>query len=787
MKKSRGRRTVGEGAEQPQRISTAGEGRGNGREAFPVEPRAAEPRAPAPTSRGRIAELKSELGETRAYLQSIIEDHQRTSEALLSANEELATSNEELQTLNEELQTAKEELETTNQELSTANEQLQAGNSELASVNSDLVNILGSVDVAIVIVDANRRIRRFTPQAGPLLSLLPSDVGRPLDDINPTLVIEDLDRKIAGVIDAVAHHEEEVQARDGRWYRLQVRPYTTVDKRVDGAILSVIDIDVLKRASAAAEWGRDYARAIVEAVQTPLLVLDDTFTISSANEAFEERFGLSLPAIETRRLQEIMNRAWDLDELRAALSGIVERNVRFQNLELECEVPRLGRRTLSFSGRSVPTPGQGRPILLAVEDITERQRGQVERERMLRETEAAKASAEEANRSKDLFLATLSHELRTPLTSLILHAQLIRRGKMDGAALQKAAESIERASKAQAQLIEDLLDISRIVTGKLKMEMQEVGLAAVVRAAIETVRPIAMEKQITLDVGLDESLELASGDSMRLQQAVWNLLTNAIKFTPVRGRVRVTLDAAGGWGRIRVSDTGIGIEPAFLPVIFKRFSQEDRGDTRSHGGLGLGLPIMRYVVESHGGSVQAESAGKGQGSTFTILLPIIDRQAVAASRSRRSIAEGETTEVKIEEMRVLVVEDDGATRDAMTEMLRLTGADVRAADSAAAAMMIFERWRPELLVCDIAMPTEDGCSLLGRIRALGPGRGGDIPAVALTALAGEDDRRRVLEAGFQAHMPKPVDIDQLVATLTGLLRPTPEPSQERSPPSQQLD
>ncbi|HTI64364.1 MAG TPA: ATP-binding protein, partial [Gemmatimonadaceae bacterium] len=308
------------------------------------------------------------------------------------------------------------------------------------------------------------------------------------------------------------------------------------------------------------------------------------------------------------------------------------------------------------------------------------------------------------------------------------------------------------------------------VTGKLKMERRPVGLATVVRSAIDAIAPTAEEKQIDLQVRLDESLPPVSGDMARLQQVVTNLLENAIKFTPAHGHVTVSVAGSDGSGQIRVADSGVGIEPAFLPSIFDLFSQEEQGRTRTFGGLGLGLGIVRSLVEAHGGTVRAESAGRGKGSAFTVSLPLIKQsEEHAGNASRAPSREEELANVK--GARVLVVEDDLGTRDALTRVLIRKGADVRSADSAATAMDVFADFRPDLLVCDIAMANEDGYSLLARIRALGAERGGDVPAVALTALAGDDDRRRALEAGFQGHMVKPVDIDQLVTTVSKLLKP----------------
>lgn len=729
----------------------------------------------------RIAQLEQTLNATKEHLQAIIEDHRSANEDLVATNEEFLSGNEELQSLNEELETAKEELQSTNEELSTLNDELQTRNTELDSVNSDLVNILGSVEVAIVIVDASRRIRRFTPKARPILSLLPSDVGRPIDDIRSTLLIEDLDEKIADVIETVTVREEEAQSRDGRWYRLQIRPYMTVDKRIDGAVLSIVDIDALKRALSAAMWVRDYARATVEAVQTPLMLLDAKLRVLSVNEAFRETYGVSRSETEGSGVYDIMKSAWDFPELRSALLRVAQSGDPFQQLEAEREIPGHGKRWASLAGRSVITPNDERLVLLAVEDITERLHGEAERSRLLAESEAAKASAEEANRAKDLFLAALSHELRTPLSTLLLQAQLLRRGVMDEARLRKASETIERATMAQAQLIDDLLDVSRIVTGKLSMRLRALHLASFVRGAVDTFSANAEKKGVTIELKLDDSLPPVSGDFARLQQATLNLLTNALKFTPAGGTVTVTVDSFHGQGRIRVQDTGIGIDSQFLPEIFNRFSQEDRGQSRSHGGLGLGLAIARSLVEAHGGTIEADSLGKGKGSTFTILLPLMPPSDRTEQLTDRPPPGDPVASIK--NVRVLVVEDDQGTREALTEMLGLSGADVRSADCAEAAMLALEDQVPELLVCDIAMPHEDGYSLLGRIRALGPSRGGNVPALALTAHAGEEDRRRALAAGFQIHMAKPVDGDHLIGALSRLLetsreQPTPPRAQQ---------
>jgi two-component system, chemotaxis family, CheB/CheR fusion protein len=717
----------------------------------------------APTDEQRLTKLQEQLRATNEYLQSLVGEHERTNRELITANEELISSNEELQSLNEELETAKEELQSTNEELATLNEELQTRNSELNSVNSDLLNILGSVEVPIVIVDGARRIRRFTPKARPILNLLPTDVGRPIDDIKPNLALESLDLKIAEVIETVTPVEEDVRGRDGRWYRLQIRPYMTTDKRIDGAVLSVVDIDVLKRALGVAEWTRDYAKATVEAVQTPLILLDEKLSVVSANEAFRERYAFTPDELERRGLYEIMNGTWDLPALRAALAGAIERNERFQRLEVSRDLPRLGPLSLSLSARAVSTPGGARLVLLAVEDVTESKRGEAQRSQLLEASEAAKANAEVANRAKDQFLATLSHELRTPLTSLLVNAQLLRRVPVSGDKLRVTAEAIERAAQAQAKLIDDLLDISRIVTGKLSVHLRPIALGAIVQAAVQTVVPNAESRQIALEIKIEDPLPPALGDPGRLQQAVLNLLNNAIKFTPPGGHVGVTVAAAGGWAQVRVRDTGVGIAPDFLPHVFDRLSQEQSGRISAPAGLGLGLAIVRYLAEAHGGTVQAESAGKGQGATFTLRLPLAKDARVAPREIALTSNAG-----NIHDARILLVEDDQDAREALTEMLQAHGAVVGSAESASQAMQVLRDLHPEVLVCDIGLPEEDGYSLLRQIRALDPAEGGEVPAIALTAYATEEHRAHALEVGFQVHLVKPIDFDLLVATLAEL-------------------
>jgi signal transduction histidine kinase len=393
-----------------------------------------------------------------------------------------------------------------------------------------------------------------------------------------------------------------------------------------------------------------------------------------------------------------------------------------------------------------------------------------ERERLLEEAVAARAEAEAVNRAKDVFLATLSHELRTPLTAILGWARMLNTPDADAGLIAHGLDVIERNAEAQFQLIRDLLDVSRIISGKLRIETRQLRLAPVVEAAIDSVRQAADAKSIRLGADYGADADLVTGDPDRLQQVIWNLLSNAIKFTPKGGSVGVRVEREGSDLLVRVSDTGQGIAPEFLPHVFERFRQADGSTTREHGGLGLGLAIVRHLVEQHGGRVSAESAGERQGSVFTISLPIAAVKAppespVAAGHepSRRP---PEDEAPPLDGVRVLVVDDQPDARELLALVLGRAGARVSTAASAAEALEAFVREGAEVLVSDIGMPAEDGYSLVGRIRATPAGR---VPAVALTAYATEEDRRRALAAGFDAHVAKPVEPTELVSVIGGLV------------------
>jgi len=380
---------------------------------------------------------------------------------------------------------------------------------------------------------------------------------------------------------------------------------------------------------------------------------------------------------------------------------------------------------------------------------------------------AAREEVARARRARDEFVAIVSHELRTPLNTVLGWARLLRLGKLGPAAAARAVETIERSASSQARIVDDLLDVSRIARGQLRLDVRPVELAPVVEAALEAVRPAASARGVALEAALEPGAGPVVGDAGRLQQVVWNLLSNAIKFTPAGGRVDVHVERRGEAVELVVKDTGAGIAPAFLPHLFERFRQADSSSTRSHGGLGVGLAIVRDLVEAHGGTVSAESGGVGTGSTFAVRLPVAAWHAeAAADATPRGGRPGALS--SLARLRVLVVDDDADTVEVVRQVLEQAGADVVAAGSAREALDQLAARPPDVLLSDLGMPGVDGYALIRRVRGLDPARGGRVPAAALTARIEAEDRREALTAGYQVYLSKPIEPAELTAAVARL-------------------
>ncbi len=514
---------------------------------------------------------------------------------------------------------------------------------------------------------------------------------------------------------------------------------------------------------AASDEAKFFLAAIVESSEDSIITVDFDGTITTWNKGAERLYGY--PADEALgKPLTMLTLPRDLEEVLANIDKI-RRGETVEPFETE-RVQKDGQHLHLAVVLSPVKDAAGRVIGISTiaHDITERRRAEAERQQLLARSQAAQTAAERTNRMKDEFLATLSHELRTPLTAIVGWSEMLANPKLDPTTFQQAVEVIRRNARMQVKMIEDLLDISRIVTGKLQLSVRPVDLGTIIIAAVEGLRPAADAKKIRLDLQLDSAPWQVSGDPDRLQQVAWNLVSNAVKFTPRGGRVLVRLARAESQVEMTVSDTGRGIAPEFLPHVFDRFRQADATSTRGHGGLGLGLAIVRQLVELHGGTVWADSAGESLGATFTVSLPLA---AVRGATDDATPSEFDCPP-QLEGLRVLVVDDEADTRELVRSVIESCGSRVRTASSAAAALEAMAEEVFDVLIIDIGMPEEDGYALIAKVRALDEERGGRIPAAALTAYAGEEDRIRALRSGFQIHVPKPVSPSELVAVVANL-------------------
>ena len=520
-----------------------------------------------------------------------------------------------------------------------------------------------------------------------------------------------------------------------------------------------------------------------------ILVTDADLNIRAWNRWLEEHSELGADKVLGRNLLEVYT---ELEKRRLdhqykwVLEGqtrVLSQRLHGHLLPLPTNYHLSGFTEMQQSARISPLlDDEGRVVgtVTVIEDVTERVSREAElqsevdaRTRALIREKAAREEAEEANHLKDEFLATVSHELRTPLTAILGWSNMLLAGKLEGEPRERALEIIHRNAQSQNQLISDLLDVSRIISGKLRLDMRTVDMPKIIEAAVEATRPAAEGKGISLSTSLDSHAGPVNGDADRLQQVIWNLLTNSIKFTPEGGRILVESKVTGTRVEVTVRDTGIGISPEFLPHIFDRFRQANPGTNRIHGGMGLGLSIVRQLVELHGGSIRAESEGEGKGATFIIRLPfvMVDEGARLAERTRPA---GGGARLKIEcppalrGLRVLVVDDEADTRDMLRAVLEHCSAEVITAESASEALDVIAHSPPDVLISDVGMPEEDGYALIERVRALPAERGGRIPAAALTAYVRAEDRVKVLRSGFQLHIPKPVEPAELVTVVAHL-------------------
>jgi PAS domain S-box-containing protein len=559
---------------------------------------------------------------------------------------------------------------------------------------------------------------------------------------------------------AIDHRAVHPETGESRWIRSAGKATYAPDGtpiHFDG-----ISYDISDRKAAEAELRQKNAilDVINESAPTPIFVKDRQGRIIYANPATLRVLGKTADEVIGARDCDLYPDPEDAARVMANDQRVME----IGHTEVVEESPD-GVRT--FLGMKAPYRNEAGEVIGLIgisNDITDRVQVERDRTRVLEQEQAAREAAEQANRIKDEFLAVLSHELRSPLNPILGWTKLLQSQNYTPAETAQALATIERNAKLQVQLIDDLLDVSRILQGKMSLNICPVNLVTTIEAALETVRLAAEAKGIQIYTALDEKIGTVSGDSTRLQQIVWNLLTNAIKFTPQGGSIEVRLHQVENVAQIEVQDTGKGIKPDFLPYVFDSFRQEDGAITRKFGGLGLGLAIVRYLTEQHGGMITVESAGEGQGATFIVRLPL-HHTTPAGLPAETSPAQS----LDLNQLKILVVDDEADMRELMRVLLASYGAQVQTARSAMEALHQLESWRPQVLISDIGMPEMDGYMLLRKVRHLPPEQGGHIPAIALTAYAGEYDQQQTLAAGFQKHVAKPVEPNQLAEAIVTLV------------------
>ena len=698
------------------------------------------------------------------------------------AEDELKESNRELERRVEE---RTGELTKTNQNLIAEGKRREE--SERKSNDSEIFTraILNSLSAHIAVVNKNGEIvavndawKNFGAENCADEELAESGIGQNYLQVcrrsavfeeNTKFVLSNLEAILSGEKKEFSYEYPCHSPTQERWFILQVN---ALQGETSGAVISHIDISDRKQAEIKLTQSEEFNRRVYENSPDCIHVLNLDGTIQTIN-----RHGLDLMEVDDEQAYIGSQWAdfWEGDDaeaayqaLQLAASGKVTEHEGFR---------RTARGAIRYWHASVAPilDADGKPsrIISTSRDITDRREVEAERERLLKNEQAARKDAEIANRLRDEFLATVSHELRAPLNSILGWARLLEKKQLDGATAEKAYNTIVRNAESQNRLIEDLLDVSRIISGKLRLEVMTIKPINVVESALETVRPAAEAKGIKIEIKGESGISHISGDPNRLQQVIWNLLSNAIKFTPNDGIVRLEIERDEDFVEIRVKDTGVGIKEEFLPHVFDRFRQADASSIRKFGGLGLGLAIVRHITEMHGGTVHAFSGGENKGSTFVVRLPlVVPPDEEQETRKRVTVLENEP-EWNLDGMLVLVVDDEEDTRQLLVQSLTFFGATVVTANSAEQAFDTLREKHPDVMVSDIGMPDEDGYSLIRRIRALPDKQHRDVPAIALTAFTRAQDRMKALTSGYQNHVAKPVEPDELatvIASLTGRLQ-----------------
>jgi two-component system, chemotaxis family, CheB/CheR fusion protein len=730
-----------------------------------------------------VARLTHELEKTKEYLRSIIETQEANNQDLRIAGEEILSSNEELQSTNEELETAKEEIQATNEELSTVNDELRSRNIQLHQVNNDMQNLLSSVNIAILMLSGDLRIRRFTPMAEQAFNLIPSDVGRPFSDIQINLDILHIRDLVTSVIDTLIPHEQDLQDHLGQWFSLRIRPYRTTDNHIDGVVISLIDIDQLKRNALELGAARNYATAIVETLHQPLIVLNAELQVITANRAFYQIFQMHPHQTEQQSIFALGDGDWDIPKLRSLLNDILMMDISVQDYELTQDFAHLGRRTMLLNACRIEQGNVGQMILIAIEDITERNLQKQQLVTKNQELSAAMTAYERANRAKSVFLHNMSHELRTPLNAIMGFSQIILSNPDLDVESQEYLGIILQSGEHLLSLIEDLLDISKIEANKVEIEPKSLFLSNFLEVTIAMVDFKAREKNLTLTTQFAPNLpETIYADEKRLRQVLLNLLSNAIKFTNTGAiNFSVTLSQSTSPNQLiqfAIADTGIGMTAAEMLQIFLPFEQAGNAESRAQGA-GLGLAISQSLVQKMGGEIKVVSE-VNVGSTFSFELDILGSQpqalispatdaiALLPPITETSIAEVaikvKSTVTSTRPLSILIAEDVPYNQMLLKLFLTRSGHEVDVANNGLEAINMLREKPYDVILMDIQMPVLNGIEATKRIVA----EWDQASRPYIIAVSAQEEQEEFAASGMDAYIGKPIDFKQLEAALAAI-------------------
>jgi two-component system, chemotaxis family, CheB/CheR fusion protein len=721
-----------------------------------------EPRQNGAKEDAVLHQLEEELQRTKEHLQETIEQSETSTEELKASNEELQAINEELRSATEELETSKEELQSVNEELITVNYELKVKVEETSKVNDDLSNLIASTNIATVFVDKGMRIKRFTPRAVDVFSIIPSDVGRSLLDITHRLDYEQLGDDLEQTFESLGMVEREVMSNDGKYYIARLLPYRTVDDRIEGAVLAFIDITRRHQAEEDLRAGEERMRLVVESTKDyAIITTDPDGVITSWNKGAARMFGYPE--------QEVLGQSIDLifvPEDRA--NGIPADERARARAEGRAEDERWHARKdgLRIYCSGVMTPLQdssSQGYAKIARDLTARVQAGNARVCGGREEHEATEESQAASVFKDEFLAVMSHELKNSLNLIHINADLLSRlPEVRNSSISiKAAHTIREASISQAKIINDLLDLSRLNTGKLALTMSEVNLSQVVASLVDVVRHDPDAARLRISVTDRNPPAMVKADLVRVEQVVWNLLSNAVKFTR-DGEVTVELIQEPHAVRLEVTDTGKGIAPEFLPHVFNMFAQGAQVPGANRG-MGIGLTLSKQIMELHGGHIEATSAGLGRGARVSVVFP---RRLAVTSTPEPAAA---TVERSPAGVRALVVDDVPDFVTTLKMLLEMGGLAVETATSGEEGLMLLRQQQFDIVLSDITMPEMDGYAFIAEIRKL-PGLAA-LPVIAITGMGRQKDVDKAYGAGFSAHVSKPVSFDVLLDTILRFCRP----------------